>query len=134
MPMSSRSRAPRRTARERFEDAGDEWVVRDDDVCASARAARRRCCPWGTEGAARCPKPRYHDRRGAARGRAAPPAGEGRVGHVRRDERGLARAVDRGARAAPRAVAAAVVPRQAQEMRQRAGLSSAAVAVGRPTY
>ena len=43
---------------------------------------------------------------------------EGRVGHVRRDERGLARAVDLRGRAAPRAVAAAVVPRQAQEMRR----------------
>ena len=44
---------------------------------------------------------------------------EGRVGHVRRDERGLARAVDLRGRAAPRAVAAAVVPRQAQEMRRQ---------------
>ena len=44
---------------------------------------------------------------------------EGRVGGVRRDERGLARAVDLRGRAAPRAVAAAVVPRQAQEMRRQ---------------
>ncbi len=44
---------------------------------------------------------------------------EGRVGGVRRDERGLARAVDFRGRAAPRAVAAAVVPRQAQEMRRQ---------------
>ena len=43
---------------------------------------------------------------------------EGRVGRVCRDERGLARAVDLCGRAAPRAVAAAVVPRQAQEMRR----------------
>ena len=44
---------------------------------------------------------------------------EGRVGGVRGDERGLARAVDLRGRAAPRAVAAAVVPRQAQEMRRQ---------------
>ena len=43
---------------------------------------------------------------------------EGRVGGVCGDERGLARAVDPRGRAAPRAVAAAVVPRQAQEMRR----------------
>ena len=44
---------------------------------------------------------------------------EGRVGAVRRHKRGLARAVDLRGRAAPRAVAAAVVPRQAQEMRRQ---------------
>ena len=44
---------------------------------------------------------------------------EGRVGGVCGDERGLARAVDLRGRAAPRAVAAAVVPRQAQEMRRQ---------------
>ena len=43
---------------------------------------------------------------------------EGRVGRVCRDERGLARAVNLCGRAAPGAVAAAVVPRQAQEMRR----------------
>ena len=47
---------------------------------------------------------------------------EGRVGGVRRDERGLARAVDLCGRAAPRAVAAAVVPRQAQEVRRQQAL------------
>ena len=47
---------------------------------------------------------------------------EGRVGGVRGDERGLARAVDLRGRAAPRAVAAAVVPRQAQEVRRQQAL------------
>ena len=47
---------------------------------------------------------------------------EGRVRDVRRDERGLARAVDLRGRAAPRAVAAAVVPRQAQEVRRQQAL------------
>ena len=49
---------------------------------------------------------------------------EGRVGHVRGDERGLADAVDLRGRAAPRAVAAAVVPRQAQEVRRQQTLGS----------
>jgi len=56
------------------------------------------------------------------RERVARPLVEGRVGGVRRDERGLARAVDLRGRPAPRAVAAAVVLRQAQEVRREQAL------------